>query len=193
MVFSRIAGGDEAAFREIFHEYNARLFPFVVKVTESEDAAREILQEAFLRLWLHRKQVAAMDNPVGWLYRVANNLALSHLRTKAARYRHLKSYGMMQEMKPAQDLNPTEMGIDARETEQMINEAIARLPEKRQEIYRLSREEGLSLQEIAGLLHLSPNTVKNQLVTASRQVQQYLHQMTECLVPIGVLLLLMQS
>lgn len=188
-----MAGGDEAAFREIFHEYNARLFPFVVKVTESEDAAREILQEVFLRLWLHRQQVAAMDNPAGWLYRVANNLALSHLRHKAVEYRHLKSYGMMQEMQAAQELNLTEMGIDARETEQMINEVIARLPEKRRKIYCLSRQEGLGLQEIAGLLHLSPNTVKNQLVTANRQVQQYLHQITGCLVPAGILLLLLQS
>lgn len=188
-----MAEGDESAFGEIFHEYNARLFPFVVKVTESEDAAREILQEVFLRLWLNRKQVAAMDNPAGWLYRVANNLALSHLRTKAAGYRLLKNYGLIQEMQTARGLNTTEMKIDARNTAQMIKEAIARLPEKRREIYCLSKEEGLGLREIAELLHLSPNTVKNQLVTASRQVQQYLHQMAECLVPIGVFLLLMRS
>jgi len=184
--------GDEAAFREIFHEYNARLFPFVIKVTESEDAAREILQEVFLRLWLHRKQVAVMDNPAGWLYRVANNLALSHLRNKATSYRHLKDYGMIQAMQTAQELNGTEMSINARDTAQIIKDAIVRLPEKRREIYCLSREEGLGLQEIAELLHLSPNTVKNQLVAANRQVQQYVHQMTGCLVPVGVLLLLLQ-
>ena len=83
LLCQRIAESDEDAFRQVFHEQNKVLFPFLNRLLRSEETAREIVQEVFLKLWLHRASLPAIENPEGWLHTVAANLAYSHLRREA--------------------------------------------------------------------------------------------------------------
>lgn len=169
-LFERIARGDEEAFGHIFHTYNAKLFPFVIKVTRSESAAQEIIQETFLRLWVHRESLAQMEQPVSWLYKVASNLSLSYLRRQAAEIRRIQQVSMSSTVAENNGVN----NIAVREMQSLLNAAIDRLPPRRQLIYKLSRQQGLSHKEIAEQLHLSRNTVKNQVVVALKFIQDYI-------------------
>lgn len=171
-LFKQIATGDERAFRQVFHAYNAKLHPFVLKVVHSESVAEDIIQETFLRLWLHRAEVAEMEYPASWLYKVASNLSLTRLRSQAAEVRRLQQIACRERVEPDHVIE----SISAKEIQMLLIQAIDQLPPKRQHIYKLSREQGLSYEGIAKELHISPNTVKNQLVSAFKFIKEYLYQ-----------------
>ena len=59
-LFSRMALGDEEAFRQIVHFYHNRLLPVTISLVRSESEARDIMQEVFLKLWLNRAALAAV-------------------------------------------------------------------------------------------------------------------------------------
>ncbi len=183
--FRRTAGGDSKAFTELFHHYNARLFPFVRRITKSESAAEEIVQETFLRLWVHRATVGVMEKPAAWLFLIASNLSMSHLRNRMnAAVKHAGAFARSETAAGdsfLQELEGKEMAV-------LVEAAIQLLPPKRQEVFRLSRQEGLTYQQIADRLDISPNTVKDHLVIALRSIREYLNDHSET--SLGIILLI---
>ena len=141
------------------------------------------MQEVFLRLWVNREEVGRMEHPVGWLYRVASNLSVSYLRQLAG-HEEAAAAGRTQE--PSSN-NVTD-SLGAKEIQELINKAIAQLPPKRQLIYQLSRQTGLSHKEIAGKLGLSQNTVKDQLVISLKFIKGYIRKETGISISILVML-----
>lgn len=83
LLFERIARGDGEAFREIFHYYNARLYHSVLKMVKSEEEAREIIQEVFLKLWIRRGKLSEIERPGAWLFTIASNLSIDILRKQS--------------------------------------------------------------------------------------------------------------
>lgn len=166
-LFVLAASGNETAFATIFHHYNKRLYPFVLKMIKSESAAEEIVQDVAMVLWLKRMRLAEIDNYTSYIFRIATNKTLNHLKKIASEDKMLKQ--VLQNMQLFR--NPTEEIIDSREKEAIINSAINELSPQRKIIYKLSRQEGLTHQQIAEQLHISPNTVKNQLVEALRFIR----------------------
>lgn len=183
-LFKRIATGDEQAFREIFHHCNARLHPFVLKLTRSESAAEDIVQETFLRLWIHRSEVGDMDRPLAWLYKVASNISLSWLRSHAAELRRIQKMNIRTHSSKEQVIEQ----LSLKEIQMLIAQAVELLPPKRQQIYRLSREQGLNYKEIAEKLQVSPHTIKNQLVSALRFIKEYLYRSGGIAIPLLALI-----
>lgn len=183
-LFHQIASGDEQAFRKIFHDLNAQLFPFVLKLTRSKPVAEDIVQETFLRLWIHREEVGEMEYPLSWLYTVASNQSLSWLRSHAAEVRRMKRMEMRYKTRKERIVED----LSAKEVRSLIARAVNLLPPRRQQIYKLSREQGLSHKEIAEQLQLSPNTIKNQMVSALKFIKDYLRQYGGIAVPILILL-----
>jgi len=174
-LFLAIAGGDEAAYTQIFHLYTPRLLPFITKITRDEHLAREVLQETFLRLWMKRDQLPQVERPASWLFRIAANICLTWLRTQATRHR---LQDKVEEKQAAQKYSSAVEVLESKEMDLLIRQAVEALPARRQEIYRLSREQGLSHQQIAEQLQLSISTVKNQLGYSIKFIQEYLHHAT---------------
>src|SRR5690606_3519459 len=111
----------------------------------------------------------------GWLFRVASNICLMHLRTAAT---HNRLQPVVQERQAGgTPLNAAEI-LEGKEMQTIFRKAVASLPEKRKEIYILSRQDGLSHREIADRLHLSVSTVKNQLGASIRAIQEYVNRET---------------
>lgn len=171
-LFLQIANGDEAAFEKIFHTYNAKLLPFVASITKNREVAEEIMQEVFLKLWLQRNTLPTIDNPAAWLVRLSSNMALSYLQRQAI---HSKAVNKLSnQSSPA--ASSIEADIDAKKIQQHIAAAINSLPEKRQQVYKLSREGGLNRKQIAEQLGLSESTVKNQLSAALKHIQEHIEK-----------------
>ncbi len=183
-LFQQIATGNELAFRKVFHDCNAKLFPFVLKLTRSETIAEDLVQETFLRLWVHRCEVGEMDRPIAWLYTVASNLSLSWLRAHAAETRKLQRIKIKDSTRSEQIIEQ----LSVEEAQLLISQAVDLLPPKRKQIYKLSREQGLSHKEIAEQLHLSTSTIKNQMVNALKFIKDYLYQSSGITIPILILL-----
>ncbi|MBO9632380.1 MAG: RNA polymerase sigma-70 factor [Chitinophagaceae bacterium] len=169
-LFLLIAAGDETAFASIFHKYNVQLYPAVLKILKSQAEAEEIVQNTFLKLWLNRHQLPEVDSPGAWLTRIASNLALNALRDKATYHRHTAIAGQSM----ATEEGEPELHLNARELKNLISEAVELMPAARQQIFKMSRYEGLSRQEIAQQLGLAESTVKNQLTSSLKFIQEYL-------------------
>lgn len=169
LLFRLIAEGDEQAFAALFNLYLPRLYPFIVKVTKSESAVEEIMQETFLKAWLNRDKLAEMENPGGWLFRVASNGCYDHLRERALRNKLLEPMITDTDLPGAP---ATEM--DVSEIKRLIGEAAHLLPAQRKKIYLMSREQGKTIPEIAEALQLSSHTVKNALVISLKSIRDYL-------------------
>jgi len=186
-LFSRIAVGDEKAYSIIFHEYNARLFHTVLKMVKSNTEAEEIIQETFLRLWLRRHTLPEIENPMGWLYTIASNLALDALRKQAKERERLK---IMLSSRNS-DLPEPDIALYGKEVNELLQRAIKQLPPSRRKVFELSRNEGLSRRDIAETLHISESTVKNQLTSALHFIQDYIQKEGAITLPVTLLLLLL--
>lgn len=168
-LFLQVAAGDERAFDALFNTFLPKLYPFIIKFIKSEPAAQEIVQETFIRVWLSRDKLSEIDNPGGWLYKVASNECYSYLRKSILNNKFSNAISF--EPDP---VNTTVENVALKELNRIIGEAIDKLPAQRKKIYRLSRDEGKSIPEIASLLNISPNTVKNALVSALKFIREYL-------------------
>lgn len=169
-LFSKIAAGDESAFGQLFHRYTPRLLPFIKKLTRNDLMAAELVQETFMRLWLQREKLNEIENPSAWIYRIASNVSINYLRSLASRKKLLSGIA------PVEETNGPEILLETKELSRAIQLAIEQLPGQRQKVYRLSREEGLSHQQIADKLDISVNTVKNQIVASLKFIRQSINK-----------------
>ena len=168
----KIAGGDETAFRELFNQYNKRLYSFVEQLTKSGADAEEIVQESFLKLWVNRASLPGIDHPGNYIYTIARNKTLDHIR-KVSRDQKLLDQ-LWVNMSHAD--HSMEEELRTQEYRQLIDQALAQLPGQKQVVFRLSREQGLSHEAIAGRLGLSKSRVNNILVETMKFIRQYLEQ-----------------
>jgi len=169
-LLQQVAGGDTTAFRQLFDLYKIRLFSFVLQMTHSRVDAEEIVQDVFTKLWEGRANLTSVEYPGKYIYTIARNKTLNHL-TKLARDRRL-----LQQLwvNISQSDNATEDLLQAQESQQLINEAVSRLSVQWQTIFQLSREQGLTHEEIAARLGLSKSRVKNILVEILKHIREYL-------------------
>lgn len=169
-LLKQVADGDKLAFRQLFDLYKLRLFTFVLQLTNSKADAEEIVQDVFAKLWESRGMLLKVEFPDKYIYTIARNKSLNHL-TKLARDRQLLNQLWMN---LSQADNATEEILQAQESQRLIEEAVSRLNEQRQTIFRLSREYGLSHDEIAAQLGLSKSRVKNIVVEILKHIRDYL-------------------
>lgn len=168
-LFRRIADGDEAAFTQAFYHYNRFIFPYVLKKLQSEDDAKEVVQDAFLKLWQYREMLKETVSPEGYLYRIVANLVQDHFRKKARQHKLMKEAAGQQSS--SSQASP-EKEIIYRETQGLYEQAVRNLPPQGRFAYEL-REEGFSYEEIGAKLGISVNTVRNHLVRAGKSIKEY--------------------
>jgi DNA-directed RNA polymerase specialized sigma24 family protein len=149
LLFQLTAEGDEKAFSALFNLFLPKLYPSIIKLTKSESSVQEIIQETFIQVWLNRDKLADMENPGGWIFRVASNKCYDHLRTRALNDKLFVAMAG----EPGEGVNATHERMDSKELKHHI---------------------GMTIPEIAAALQLSPNTVKNALVISLKFIREYL-------------------
>lgn len=169
-LLSRIAEGEEAAFSTLFYHYLGRLKPFISKYTKSEADVKEILQETFVRVWLHRDKLLSVDNPSAYIFRIAANQYHLKLRKDLSEQKALGAY-----KNSVQDAADTTTDFfHSKQLQLLVQEAVSKLPAQRRKIFLLSRQDGLTFREIAAQLNISPKTVKNAIFAALADIRTYL-------------------
>ena len=159
--------GDERAFTELFYGYYKPMGKFVSKLTQSPELTEEIVQDAFVKIWLTREKLDSIENFGSFLYVLCKNQALTALKKIAAEklsYIRLEKF-IIQETEVESLENPSEA------YREMIADAVSRLPVQQQKVYRMSRYERLKYQEIAEKLGLSETTVKKHIQLAVKFIQ----------------------
>jgi RNA polymerase sigma-70 factor (ECF subfamily) len=187
LLMRRLAAGDEEAFNRLFERHRGKLYDYLVKVTRSAEISEEIVTDVFVKLWIGKELVTEIRQLDAFLHTVAYHKALDFLRTVSRKRRMHKTY--LESFQPEPEKSADELLIDA-ESLQLFKRAVQTLPPKRKLIYTMSREKGLTHEEIARALNLSPNTVKNSIVTATRVIGEFLHEHHAGKAALGVLFLL---
>ena len=178
----QLAEGNEIAYAKLVHALYEKLFPFTASLIKSEAEVDDILQEVFLKIWLHRQSFATMENPTSWVFRVIANTASNHLRAQLRKERRIQKMNVQTVV-----LEDIEEKIDTKLRQSMVAEAVEQLPVKRKMVFLLSKKEGMSRKEIAEQLHVSENTVRNQLAEAIKFINNYLGK-ADPILPILLLL-----
>lgn len=145
---------------------HARIFA----ITRSETDTKDLVQECFVKVWLNRDKLPELNNFTYWLLRICYNHAISWLREKAIHDKSLPHY--IDKYAIQESDHQTAEEIQLISLREVIRDTIHKMPPQQKKIYRLSREEGKNISEIAQELQLSPNTVKNRLVQALQVLRQ---------------------
>lgn len=164
------AAGDEKAFKALFDHYHPRLFRYIVSIVKSTHIAEELVMDVFLKLWLARDMLTRVENLDGFLFKVARNKSLDFFQS-AARDRKFTELVWDQITTVS---SSADSSLLTKEFEEKLRNAINLMPPQRRKIFNLSREEGLSHQQIADELGISKTTVANTIVEAKRFIQEYL-------------------
>ncbi len=167
LLFRQLAEGDEAAFRRIFELYKTRLFFIALRMLKVPAEAEEIVQEVFMTLWVNQTKFANIDDPEAYIITITYNRVYSQLKKIASENKLLAEllYVMQYDHYSGDDI------LVGRETKAIIDQAIEQLPPQRKLIFQLSRHHGLTHDQIAEKLNLSPNTVRNQIAKALQQIR----------------------
>lgn len=166
-----ISKGDEAAFKKLFRKYNGRLHSYLLKVTKSRESSEEIVMDVFLKLWQSRDILVEINNFSSFLFQVARNKAYDFLRL-AAKDKILREL-IWDQIDTAESSNPDDKLLLS-DLQHQLDQVVSKLPRKRQFVYRLSREQYMSYDQIAKHLNISKATVKNHMLDALSFIRQHI-------------------
>ena len=153
-----IAAGNVEAFEHLFFQYQPRLVNFLIGLTHDKEVSRDMAQDLFLSLWKGREKL----NNVRSFSSYFDRLIVSEKYTN-------------EYLQDACQAESEEETLFVRELQSIINRTVERMSPQRSKIYRMSREEGLSNDEIAKRLDISKRTVENHLTAALAILRKVLY------------------
>lgn len=179
-VVHRVQAGDVAAFDALILKYRERLFGIIYNMTSNREDAADLTQDAFIKAFQSIHRFGGQSSFFTWLYRIAVNSALSHLRK--ARLRSFFSLERMDTDEPVAkeviEALTDKTGVDrdtyVRELQEKLNDAMQKLSIKHRTVVTLFEIDGLSHQQIAEVMDCSVGTVRSRLHYAKQLLQSEL-------------------
>ena len=165
-------GRQEEAFRGIVDAYTERLYWHIRRFLCSHEDSNDLLQDIFIKIWSALPTFRGEARLYTWLYRIATNEVLNHLRKQ--KFKALISFdtaSAMLERKIDEDIY-----FNGDELQRELHKAIQRLPEKQRIAVELHHIEGYSVREVAKLLRIPEGTVKWRLKRAREQLKTELEK-----------------
>lgn len=165
----RVADGDEAAFSEFFRRYFEPLYQIIFRYTNKHIDTEDIVQAVFVKAWEKRQVFREMENPMNWFFISSRNEYLDRFR-KNRLSKQYQQYLLEAFNEP--DISP-ETILASKEYTNIYHQAIKNLPEKQQQAYLLSREKGLTYEEIAAAMNIGRSTVKEHIARALQSIRTF--------------------
>lgn len=160
-ILQRLSVGDADAFRTIFVRYAPRVEGFALKMLKDLHQAQDVSQNIFAKLWAQRAVLERVQSLDAWLFRMTRNAVLDIYKHHRIRTAYEKSCARAVAVS-----NDLAERIATDELARMVDRALEKMPARRYEVYRLSRECGKSNREIAEELHITTKSVENHLTKA---------------------------
>lgn len=160
---------DQTAFKEIYMRYADPLLQLAFQKTNNKEAAEDIVQITFIKLWAQKDKLTINHSLKAYLYTATKNNVISHyLRQLSKKTFTLES--VRGELPPQYN---TQQHIDYSNTFELYNESLQQLPDKCRDVFVLSRN-GYSLKEIAQIKNISPKTAEVHIGKAVRFLREKL-------------------
>jgi RNA polymerase sigma-70 factor, ECF subfamily len=157
-----------SSFELLFKQHYTELCRYALKLTRNEEVAEEIVQEVFVNFWERRDDINITYSVKSYLVASVRNRSINYLKLqlpKELKKEEVADTGL------SADLSSS-ASIEYNELYAIVQKAIDLLPDRCKVIFVLSREEGLTYQEIADKLELSIKTVENQMSIALKKLRQ---------------------
>jgi RNA polymerase sigma-70 factor (ECF subfamily) len=182
-LYQRLKEGDERAFNDLFQKYYSSMCHFARQFLNDSEMAEETVQDMFVRIWEKRESLNIETSVKHYLFRSVRNHCLNQIQHQKIR----QQYASLVKETAHQDINPDQYYIEV-DLLKRIEKSIDSLPAKRQEIFRLSREQGLKYKEIAEELNISIKTVEAQMGLALKHLREDLKEFSHHLVSLFLLI-----
>jgi RNA polymerase sigma-70 factor (ECF subfamily) len=173
----RAQGGDSEAFESLVRVYDQNVLRLALQVVRSQEEARDLYQEAFLKVYRSLRYFRLEARFSTWLYRVVMNVCLDYLRRQSTRKEvqgpereegEPEYFQTVPDERPV--LNP-ERAVHSKEIGRRIQAALQRLNPRERRVFELKHYQGLKLRAIGGLCKTSEQTVKNCLFRATQKLR----------------------
>lgn len=165
-----MAEGDEKALTGLIRLYWKNVYGHALAWTKSAEEAEELTQDVFLKVWNAREQMGRIDHFENWLFTVSRNAIVSAVRKK------LNQPSFLQEQDKGENALRPDLLLENRQHYQVLLDGISLLPEKRRQVFRMSRLEGLTHEQIAAQLGMHKDTVAQYIVKAVAFLKGYLRE-----------------
>jgi RNA polymerase sigma-70 factor (ECF subfamily) len=161
ILISALKNGDEKAYMFLLDKYHGKLHAYAISLINDFSMAQDIVQTAFVKTWQFRKKLDSSFSIQGFLYKlVYNEFVNTYQKNQSMLLLHRKYMESLNEVVENTDIEELEKLVI------LVTNEISNLPAKCQQIFNLSKSEGLTNMEIAEYLHISVKTVENQITKA---------------------------
>jgi len=165
LLIVRVGEGDIEAYRELVWRHAERLHHFALRLLRNSADAEDVVQETFLRLWLHATEYTPTARVATWLHRIAHNLALDRLR----KLRHFEELDDASEHMQIADPQPDI--LEVRRDAEGLHRALDALPVRQAAAMVLVHINGLSGKEASEVLDVSEGALESLLARARRNLK----------------------
>ncbi len=172
-IIKRLKKDDKSAIDELFGYYYPRLFHFSRSILKIENEVDDVLQEVFVKIWLNRQKIGNAETFNAYIFTITKNEVLNLIR-KNLRDQNFRDQLFLRSV--AEEYQQQSQ-LEFEEVKAGIDKIVANLPEKRQQVFLLSRTEGLSNKEIARQLNISEKTVEDHITHSVRKIKNAMKEM----------------
>lgn len=150
--------GDPLSFEILFQKYYVRFYNFVFNLTKNSQAAEDIIQNVFMKIWINRASLRPDQSIHNYIYVLSKREMLNHIRDRKA---YVQVERLVMAEQPSEEV--TDQSMSLKELDERIRRFIADMPEQRRKVFLLSRYRGLTNKEIAEMMGLSVRTVDRHI------------------------------
>lgn len=161
--------GNQDAFDVLYLHYYPKLKGFLLSFIKDDEIAKDLSQDIFMKIWINRGTISSISNFSSYLFSSAKNALHNHYQHNLIKEKYISN---LQGLPNYADF--LEDDIFANELNELIQLTIENMPRKRREIFIMSREKGMSNQEIAEHLNISKRTIENQITLALAMLRKVL-------------------
>jgi RNA polymerase sigma-70 factor (family 1) len=166
-IMQRFMDKDPEAFNEVYDKLYRKLFFFAKSLINNTEEARDIVTESFIKLWAQKNTFSNMAHLQVYFYSVIKNACIDYLRKDKLR---TKIENQLSQSEPLHE-NAIERKYQEAELIQLLYERINQLPERMQQVFKLTYLDGYSRAEVAQMLNLSENTIRNTNAAAMKALR----------------------
>lgn len=172
-IIRRLKNDDKSAVDELFKYYYPRLYHFSRSILKIENQIDDILQEVFVKIWINRYKIGNAETFNSYIFTITKNEVLNLIRS------NLKDQTFKDELflRSVAEEYQTQNQLEFDEIKSCIDKIITSLPEKRKQVFVLSRTEGLSNKEISVKLEISIKTVEDHITHAIKHLKKSMTDM----------------
>ena len=170
-LLQQIARGDESAYTLVFNHYSKQVFNVAMLYLKDTTTAREVVQEVFLKIWLKRETMPAVEDLTAYLFILTRNHIYDSFKKQANLVKALDHFSLHQ----PSAIDNADYRLQERQYDHLLDKVVSNLPPERKKVY-IARKEGMSNEEISVRMNISIHTVKKQMQLAMQTVRSFVKE-----------------